>query len=109
MPTYSYRCDTCGHEFDATQRISDDPLKECPECGASIPRVIQPVGIVFKGSGWYITDSRGPNPEAGDSDKPAAKKDGDSKDSGPARESAKETSTPATATADKAPAKSAAD
>ncbi len=109
MPTYSYRCDTCGHEFDATQRFSDDPLKECPECGASIRRVIQPVGIVFKGSGWYITDSRGPSTEAGDSNKPAAKKDGDSKDSAPAKESAKETSTPATATADKAPAKSAAD
>jgi predicted nucleic acid-binding Zn ribbon protein len=40
------------------QRFADDPLRECPECGAAIRRVIQPVGVVFKGSGWYITDSR---------------------------------------------------
>ena len=58
MPTYSYHCDTCGHDFDAVQKFADDPLQECPECGASIRRVIQPVGVVFKGSGWYITDSR---------------------------------------------------
>jgi len=58
MPTYTYRCDTCEHGFEAVQRFADEPLKECPECGAPIRRVIQPVGVVFKGSGWYITDSR---------------------------------------------------
>ena len=58
MPTYTYRCDTCGHGFEAVQRFADDPLTECPECGAPIRRVIQPVGVVFKGSGWYINDSR---------------------------------------------------
>jgi putative FmdB family regulatory protein len=58
MPTYSYHCDTCGHDFDAVQKFADDPLRECPECSAPIRRVIQPVGVVFKGSGWYITDSR---------------------------------------------------
>lgn len=58
MPTYSYHCDTCGHDFDAVQRFADDALRECPQCGAAIRRVIQPVGVVFKGSGWYITDSR---------------------------------------------------
>ena len=58
MPTYTYRCDTCGHGFEAVQRFADEPLQECPECGAPIRRVIQPVGVVFKGSGWYITDSR---------------------------------------------------
>jgi putative FmdB family regulatory protein len=58
MPTYSYHCDTCGHDFDTVQKFADDPLKECPECSALIRRVIQPVGVVFKGSGWYITDSR---------------------------------------------------
>lgn len=58
MPTYTYQCDTCGHGFEAVQRFADDPLKECPQCGAAIRRVIQPVGVVFKGSGWYITDSR---------------------------------------------------
>jgi putative FmdB family regulatory protein len=58
MPTYTYQCDSCGHGFETVQRFADDPLTECPECGASIRRVIQPVGVVFKGSGWYITDSR---------------------------------------------------
>jgi putative FmdB family regulatory protein len=110
MPTYSYRCDTCGHEFDASQRFSDEPLKECPECGAAIRRVIQPVGVVFKGSGWYITDSRGPDKGASESDKPAAKKDtSDGKEAAPAKESAKETSTPSAATADKPAAKAVAD
>src|SRR5687767_13903618 len=58
MPTYTYQCDSCGHGFEAVQRFADDPLSECPQCRASIRRVIQPVGVVFKGSGWYITDSR---------------------------------------------------
>ena len=58
MPTYTYRCDTCGHGFDAVQRFAEDPLTECPACSSPIRRVIQPVGVVFKGSGWYITDSR---------------------------------------------------
>jgi putative FmdB family regulatory protein len=58
MPTYSYHCDSCGHDFDAVQRFADDPLTECPQCCSPIRRVIQPVGVVFKGSGWYITDSR---------------------------------------------------
>lgn len=76
MPTYSYRCDACGHLFDAVQRFSEDALTECPECGSPIRRVIQPVGVVFKGSGWYITDSRAPRNEAGAETKPAASKDG---------------------------------
>jgi putative FmdB family regulatory protein len=64
MPTYAYRCADCGHEFDAFQRFSDDPLRECPSCGGVVRRVIQPVGVVFKGSGWYITDSRAKPDEA---------------------------------------------
>jgi putative FmdB family regulatory protein len=58
MPTYTYQCDSCGHGFEAVQRFADDPLIECPVCREAIRRVIQPVGVVFKGSGWYITDSR---------------------------------------------------
>jgi len=58
MPTYAYRCSACAHEFEAVQKMSDDPLTTCPECGAPIKRVIFPAGIVFKGDGWYITDSR---------------------------------------------------
>jgi putative FmdB family regulatory protein len=66
MPTYTYQCDSCGHGFEAVQRFADDPLTECPQCGASIRRVIQPVGVVFKGSGWYITDSRPKTTSEGD-------------------------------------------
>ncbi len=58
MPTYSYHCDTGDHDFDIVQRFADDALSVCPECGGSVRRVIQPVGVVFKGSGWYINDSR---------------------------------------------------
>ncbi|MCA9876919.1 MAG: zinc ribbon domain-containing protein [Thermomicrobiales bacterium] len=58
MPTYSYHCDTGDHDFEIVQRFSDDALTVCPECGGSVRRVIQPVGVVFKGSGWYINDSR---------------------------------------------------
>jgi putative FmdB family regulatory protein len=76
MPTYHYRCKSCAHEFDHFQKFSEDPLTVCPECGQEIRRVIQPVGVVFKGSGWYITDSR-PKPSdangAKSDDKPAEK------------------------------------
>ncbi len=58
MPTYRYRCKSCSHEFDQFQKFAEDPLTICPECGQAIRRVIQPVGVVFKGSGWYINDSR---------------------------------------------------
>jgi len=58
MPTYQYRCSDCGHDFDIYQSFSADTLTECPNCGGAIRRVIQPVGVVFKGSGFYINDSR---------------------------------------------------
>src|SRR3954467_10705195 len=55
MPIYEYRCEN-GHHFDALQRISDDPLTECEVCGAPVARVLQPVAVHFKGSGFYNTD-----------------------------------------------------
>lgn len=59
MPTYVYACDTCGRQFEKFQSFKDEPLKTC-SCDQKSPlrRVFQPAGIVFKGSGWYITDSR---------------------------------------------------
>ena len=59
MPVYLYECENCGERFEARQSFSDAPLTVCPTCEGSIHRVIQPVGVVFKGSGFYITDSRG--------------------------------------------------
>ena len=58
MPIYVYRCDTCGLTFERRQRMTEAPLKDCPECEGHVQRVIQPVGIVFKGSGFYVTDNR---------------------------------------------------
>jgi putative FmdB family regulatory protein len=58
MPTYSYKCRNCDHQFDIRQRFSEDPLTQCPNCEGHIRRVISNVGIVFKGSGFYITDNR---------------------------------------------------
>lgn len=56
MPTYGYRCGRCGHEFEIFQRMSDDPLAECPECGGRLSKMLYPVGVQFKGSGFYTTD-----------------------------------------------------
>src|SRR6187200_1210304 len=59
MPTYSYACTGCGHAFDIRQSFTDDSLTVCPECGEkTLRKVIHPVGISFKGSGFYKTDSR---------------------------------------------------
>ena len=57
MPTYEYECKSCGHTFEAFQSMSDDPLKNCPECGKHIRRLIHGgTGVIFKGSGFYVTD-----------------------------------------------------
>ena len=62
MPIYSYRCDHCGVQFDQRQKFSDDPLVICPECGEpKLRKLYLPVGIVFKGSGFYSTDHRSPS------------------------------------------------
>ncbi|GAA3432367.1 FmdB family zinc ribbon protein [Kutzneria kofuensis] len=58
MPTYQYACTACGHRFDAVQSFSDSALSECPECGGKLRKLFGSVGVVFKGSGFYRTDSR---------------------------------------------------
>ena len=85
MPIYEYKCEN-GHLFDVMQRMSDDPLSECVECGAPVKKVLHPVNISFKGSGFYSTDysKKGPKPEskepakAGDSPNGASDKNGSS-------------------------------
>ena len=57
MPTYSYKCTKCAHEFDVQQSISDDAIATCPECKGKVQKVFGKVGVTFKGSGFYITDS----------------------------------------------------
>lgn len=62
MPIYTYRCDNCGVQFDRKQLFTDPLLKICPECGKkALHKVYTPVGIVFKGSGFYATDHRSPS------------------------------------------------
>ncbi len=56
MPTYEYLCQTCSHRFETWQKMTDEPLTACPECGNHIRRVLYPAGVVFKGSGFYKTD-----------------------------------------------------
>ena len=59
MPTYEYECEECKHVFEIFQSMSDDPVESCPECSGDVRRVIHGgAGLVFKGSGFYITDSR---------------------------------------------------
>ncbi len=65
MPIYTYRCENCGVQFDRQQHFDDPVLKKCPECGKhTLRKVFLPVGIVFKGSGFYATDHRSPSGQA---------------------------------------------
>jgi putative FmdB family regulatory protein len=107
MPIYEYECRDCGRRFERMQSFHDEPIRVCPECGGETRRVFHPVGVIFKGSGWYITDSRkstsestSSTPASGDkADKAASagSKDGEkkgsetapAKDSGPAAASTK--------------------
>lgn len=59
MPTYDYKCQSCGYTFEHFQAMSDEPLKTCPECGGELKRLIGGgLGVIFKGSGFYVTDNR---------------------------------------------------
>lgn len=58
MPLYEYECESCGVRFERRQSFDEAPVRLCPECGGKVHRLIQPVGIVFKGSGFYVTDNR---------------------------------------------------
>jgi len=97
MPTYEYACTNCAHHVEVVQSMSDAPLTECAECGGRLRKVFSPIGIVFKGSGFYKTDSRSSNgrkgaaaatskdsgtKESGDGAKPGAKKDTKPADAG---------------------------
>ena len=74
MPIYGYRCEQCGHEVELLQSMSDEPLRVCPNCMGPLRKMIYPVGIVFKGSGYYTTDykSAGTPSRHGDSDAAAS-------------------------------------
>ena len=78
MPNYEYECQTCGVHFERKQKVTDEPMQDCPECGGKVRKLFFPVGIIFKGSGWYKTDhgSGGATPPAKtDESSPPAKSD----------------------------------
>jgi putative FmdB family regulatory protein len=56
LPTYEYKCGECGHRFEVFQRMADEPVSECEDCGGGVQRVLFPVAVHFKGSGFYTTD-----------------------------------------------------
>jgi putative FmdB family regulatory protein len=68
MPTYQYRCTECGDDLEAVQKFSDPALTTCPTCGGQLRKVFNAVGVVFKGSGFYRTDSRNGSKSGGDGD-----------------------------------------
>ena len=85
MPTYDYRCEVCQHEFEVFQRISEERLRECPECKGMVKRLIGAgAGLIFKGSGFYITDYRSKDyQDKAKSEQAQGSKDPASKDSAP--------------------------
>ena len=109
MPTYEYRCVSCEHQFERFQRMSDDPVDECEVCGSSVKRLLFPVAIHFKGSGFYSTDyarknalgSPGtPSGNGGESEGPSSAEGAGSKDATKSAEP-KESSSTVAATAAK--------
>lgn len=82
MPTYEYLCKTCGHRFETWQKMSDEPLTVCPNCGAEIHRVLFATGVVFKGSGFYSTETRAQPSETSSAETPAASAASSNGDSG---------------------------
>ena len=64
MPIYGYRCTECGHQLEVLQKVSDEPLKVCPNCQGKLTKIFYPAGVIFKGSGFYSTDYKGSGPTA---------------------------------------------
>ena len=85
MPIYEYRCDQCEHQFDALQKMSDDPLRDCPECGASaLKKLLSAPSFQLKGTGWYETDfkdKKKDNKSSGDSSSSSSSSSSDSSSS----------------------------
>ncbi|MEU5843543.1 FmdB family zinc ribbon protein [Rhodococcus sp. NPDC047139] len=96
MPTYSYACTACDNKFDIVQSFSDDSLTECPQCAGKLRKLFNSVGIVFKGSGFYRTDSRSGS-TASESASTSSSSSSSSGDSSSSSSSSSTSSTPAAA------------
>ena len=107
MPIYAYKCDSCGHAKDVLQKISDEPLSVCPQCGAaSFTKQVTAAGFQLKGSGWYATDFKGgtaPSVPVADKDpSPAGNASDTAAPAAPAASAPAAAAAPATAPASKA-------
>ena len=106
MPTYEYLCRECSHRFETWQKMTDESLTTCPECGGNIRRVLFPAGVVFKGSGFYKTDHNGSGPvvsengNANKTEKTESSKEGETKTASESKSNESSTQTPATKTND---------
>ena len=92
MPTYQYACTECGHSFEQFQSFSEDALTVCPECDGKLRKLFNAVGVVFKGSGFYRTDSRSGSSSSTPAAAPAATTASSSSDSGSSSSSSTSTS-----------------
>jgi putative FmdB family regulatory protein len=110
VPTYQYACTECGEQLEAVQKFTDEPLTVCDACGGRLRKVFSPVGIVFKGSGFYRTDSRngsGPAPAAKDSKEKVAGDSGSAKSESGSADMAKKSETSGSGAAAKSAEKAA--
>jgi putative FmdB family regulatory protein len=99
MPTYEYACKSCGERLEVQQRFSDDPLTECPSCSGPLRKVFGNVGITFKGSGFYKTDSRSGSSKSTSSSSSSGDSSSGSSDSSSSSSSGASSSSASTATA----------
>ena len=89
MPTYEYRCKACGEHLEVVQSFKDDPLTECPTCGGELRKVFGSIGITFKGSGFYKTDSRSSSSSKSSSSKSESSSSESSSSSGESKSESK--------------------
>lgn len=104
MPIYGYECTQCGHQLEVLQSVSDDPLRSCPECMGPLRKLLYPVGVIFKGSGFYSTDYKsggnGKRSEGGES-----KSDSKSETKGESKSESKSEGSSSSGSTDSKPAK----
>lgn len=106
MPLYEYECENCGTRFERLQSLQAEPVRQCPECSGKVHKVLHAAGIIFKGSGWYITDSRKSASSAVTGETPAPPAETKTAPADPAAAPAKKAETPSETKPAAAPATS---
>jgi putative FmdB family regulatory protein len=97
MPTYEYACRDCGRNIEVVQSFTDDPLETCPHCGGRLRKVFSAAGIIFKGSGYYVTDTRSERRRSSSSGSSSGGKDSSSTTSGDSSDSSDSSTTSSSA------------